>query len=312
MVKWELDRQAATICGEFGEWKQRIVTQSEIDEKASRQNSARRESFDSQLADEYAAAMRDGAVFPCIVCVRIDGADRLVIAGGNHRHAAARKLKDGEFLAIVMSLPQADFMLLAKRLNVVNGKREDNKARAEAAADLVRFYGRTISDAARAMGISMTMVSAVIAKRELEEIALRLRRPTPSTPITVADVAKPLFRDADLAPLCLDLLALNPTTKDVSDVAASVRRAKSLAERKTIIAEAIDLRRKDMKSTGGASKPVRAQINRMVGGLVSILNRGDSLCYLQMTKQEALLLSVKMGDLAAKIEAIAEATTPDT
>ena len=34
MVKWELDRQAAAICSEFGDWKQQAVTQTEIDETA--------------------------------------------------------------------------------------------------------------------------------------------------------------------------------------------------------------------------------------------------------------------------------------
>ena len=312
MVKWELDRQAAVICTEFGEWKQRIVTQGEIDEKASRHNAARRENFDSQLADDYAAAMRDGATFPCIVCVQVDGAKHLVIAGGNHRHAAARKLRDGEFLAIVMALSQADFMLLAKRLNVVNGKREDSGARAEAAADLVCLYGRSLNDAAKAMGLSVAIVSAVVAKRDLEELALRLRRPAPRTPVTVAEVAKVLFRDADLAPLCLDLLALNPTRKDVSDVAANVRRAKSLADRQAVMVAAIDLRRKDMKSTGGANKPVRAQVNRMIGGLVSIFNKGNSLCYLQMTTQEAMELSQKLKDVVDKLESVVKNAQPST
>ena len=312
MVKWELDRQAATICGEFGDWKQRIVTQGEIDEKASRQNFARRESLDSQLVDEYAASMRDGATFPCIVCVQIDGADRLVIAGGNHRHAAARKLKDGEFLAIVMTLPQADFMLLAKRLNVVNGKREDVRARAEAAADLVLLHGRSISDAAKAMNMSHSMVHYVMASRALEELCIKMGRPVLSTPATVAGAAQVLFSDADLASLCLDFLSLKPSAKDVSQVAANIRRAKSLADRQAMLTAAIQSRRGSMKTVGGAKKPVKAAIHRSITMLENTFNRGDSLCYLQMSAAEAMELLNKLDALDSKLRDIIASGSTDT
>lgn len=312
MVKWELDRQAAAICSDFGDWKQRVVTQHEINEKASRQNAARRESFDSQLADEYAAAMRDGATFPCLVCVQIDGSSQLVIAGGNHRHAAARKLKDSEFLAIVMTLTQADFMLLAKRLNVVNGKREDVRARAEAAADLVLLHGRSIADAAKAMGMSHSMVHYVMAKRALEELCIKMGRPALSTPATVAGAAQPIFNDADLAPLCLDFLALNPPSKDVVQVAADIKRAKSLTDRQSVLTAAIHSRRGDMKTIGRAKKPVKAAIHRSVTLLENTFNKGDSLCYLQMSAAEATELLNKLGALDSKLRDIIANDSTDT
>ena len=311
MVKWELDRQAAAICSEFGDWKQRIVTQGEIDEKASRHNSARQESFDSQLCDEYAAAMRDGATFPCIVCVQVDGAKELVIAGGNHRHAAARKLKDGEFLAIVMTLPRADFLLLAKRLNVVNGKREDVKARAEAAADLVLLHGRSITDAAKVMGVSHKITHNAIAKRALEESCIRMGRPVLKTPPSVAGCAHAIFSDADLAPLCFDFLTLNPTAADVAHVAKDVRQAKSLIERKSLLTAAINARRGNMK-TGGAKKPVKAAIHRGVTMLENTLSKGDSLCYLQMSESEVRDLLKKLNAMGDRLLEIICSDNTDT
>ena len=312
MIKWELDRQAAAICSEFGDWKQQTVTQTEIDETASRHNSARREKFDAQLAEEYAAAMRDGATFPCIVCVRIDGQGKLVIAGGNHRHAAARKLKESEFPAIVMSLSRADFALLAKRLNVTNGKREDSRARAEAAADLVRLGGRSLKDAAKAMGVSTQSVAGVIAQRELEETSLKLGHgPLTITP-TVAEAAKPLFTDADLAPHCLQLLALNPTTKEMNELAAAVRKGKSLAERRAIIEAATESRRSEMKVTGGARKPIKAAIVRGVRLIENTLNGGNTLCYLQMTTDEATKCLDSLASAGHKLVDILSGEAMDT
>lgn len=301
MIKWELDRQAAAICSEFGDWKQQTVTQSEIDETASRHNLARREKFDSQLADEYAAAMRDGSTFPCIVCVRIDGQGKLVIAGGNHRHAAARRMKESEFPAIVMSLSRADFALLAKRLNVTNGKREDSKSRAEAAADLVRLHGRTGKDAARAMGVSPQMVYAVIAKRELEETALKLGHGRLAITASVADAAKPMFSDADLAPACLAFLELAPTVKETEELCAAVKKAKSLAERMSLIEVAVNTRRADMKTTGVAKKPIKAAFVRGVKLVTNTLEGGESLCYLQMTMVEAETCLTQLKAAASKL-----------
>ena len=312
MIKWEIDRQAAAICSEFGDWKQQTITQAEIDETASRHNSARREKFDSQLAEEYAAAMRDGAVFPCIVCVRIDGQGKWIIAGGNHRHAAARKLKESEFPAIVMSLSRADFALLAKRLNVTNGKREDSRARAEAAADLVRLGGRSIRDAAKAMGVSTQSVAAVIAYRELEETSLRLGYGPVSITPTVAEAAKPLFVDADLAPHCLQLLALKPTAKEMNELAASVRKGKSLSERTAMIDAAIESRRSEMKVTGGAKKPIKAALVRGARLVENTLNGGDSLCYLQMTTEEAMKCLDSLTNATQKLVDILSGVAQDT
>lgn len=312
MIKWELDRQAATICGEFGDWTHQTVLQSDIDEAASRHNLARREKFDGQLADEYAAAMRDGALFPCIVCVRIDGVGKLVIAGGNHRHAAARKLKESEFPAIVMSLSRADFALLAKRLNVTNGKREDSKSRAEAAADLVRLGGRSGKDAAKAMGVSSQMVYAVIAKRELEEAALRLGYGNIKTTASVADAAKPIFADADLAPACFEYLSLNPTVKETSDLTAAVKKAKSLQERQAAIMAAVESRRSEMKTTGGAKKPIKAALVRGVRLVTNVLDGGDSLCYLQMTMTEAKACLTQLTTAANKLAGILAGEEQDT
>lgn len=312
MIKWELDRQAAVICSEFGDWKQQTVNHLEIDEAASRHNSARREKLDQQLAEEYAVAMRDGATFPCIVCVKIDGRGKFVIAGGNHRHAAARKLKESEFPAIVMNLSRADFALLAKRLNVTNGKREDSSARAEAAADLVRINGRIIKDAAKAMGVSTYSVACVIAKRELEEAALKLGHGQLAIAPTVAEAAKPLFVDADLAPHCLQLLALNPTSREMNELTATVKKAKSVAERKAAINAAIEARRGEMKVTGGARKPIKAAMARGVRMIENTLNGGDSLCYLQMTTDEAksCLSSLRMA--AQKLAVILAGEVTDT
>lgn len=312
MIKWEIDRQAAAICSEFGDWKQQTITQAEIDETASRHNSARREKFDSQLAEEYAAAMRDGAVFPCIVCVRIDGQGKWIIAGGNHRYAAARKLKESEFPAIVLSLSRADFALLAKRLNVTNGKREDSRARAEAAADLVRLGGRSLKDAAKAMGVSTQSVAAVIAYRELEETSLRLGYGPLSITPTVAEAAKPLFVDADLAPHCLQLLALKPTAKEMNELAASVRKGKSLSERTAMIDAAIESRRSEMKVTGGAKKPIKAALVRGARLVENTLNGGDSLCYLQMTTEEAMKCLDSLTNATQKLVDILSGVAQDT
>lgn len=312
MIKWDLDRQAAAVCSEFGDWKQVVVFQFEIDETASRHNAARRENFDAQLAEEYAAAMREGATFPCIVCVRIDGAGKFVIAGGNHRHAAARKLKESEFPAIVMNLSRADFALLAKRLNVTNGKRETTAARAEAAADLVRLGGRTCKDAAKAMGISVQSVYAVIAKRELEETSLKLGHGGLRTPPTVAEAARPMFLDADLAPACLQYLALNPTAKETNELTAAVKKAKSLHDRQAVIAAAIESRRADAKITGGAKKPIKAALIRGVRLVANILEGGDSLCYLQMTTEEAKTCQTQLESAAQKLRGILAGDEQDT
>ena len=142
-------------------------------------------------------------------------------------------------------------------------------------------------DAAKAMGVSLKSVYCAIASRELEETSLRFGCGHIKTTPAVAEAAKPIFSDADLAPACFTYLALNPTAKDVDELASAVRKAKSLADRVALIEEATKSRRADMKTTGGAKKPIKAALARSGKTIENMLNSGDSLCYLQMTMEEA-------------------------
>jgi hypothetical protein len=73
----------------------------------------------------------------------------------------------------------------------------------------------------------------------------------------------------------------------MNELTATVKKAKSVAERKAAINAAIESRRGEMKVTGGARKPIKAALARGVRMIENTLNGGDSLCYLQMTTDEA-------------------------
>lgn len=302
MVKWELDRQAEAMCSQYGQGQLRKVLDSEIDTVASRANQARQESLDSQLVSEYASAMRRGDTFPTMVCARVSGEQKLVVAGGNHRHAAAKSLGETEFLAIVIDVDAADFRLLAKQLNTTNGKRETSEARAQGAADLVKLYGRTIKDAAAAMSVTENSVRGALALRDLDDLTYSIGRKKPVIAATSAALSRSLWSDMDLRDSALDWLDLKPGSDEVQRVVTAVGKERSIGGKLRLISEAIKERRAEVKQPAKYAKPQRRSLLQIATKLTNFTRNGVTLCQMQMTTEEATALASTLKTVASKIE----------
>ena len=143
-IKWKNDEDAIVTVNRIGlKWSYATVPASNIDEKRSKHNHARKTAIIQQNVEDYADAMERGDVFPMIVVARIDGDKKLVIAGGNHRYQAAVKQGVTEFDAMVVECDAAMFSILCPALNLYVGQREDRNVRVEQAADAAIRLGIT-------------------------------------------------------------------------------------------------------------------------------------------------------------------------
>lgn len=125
-----------------------------INQTASLQNQARiGESVIQQVAEEYAAAMRNGTDFPALVAFLLaDGS--YILAGGNHRLAAAlaagRTTVD---LYLIRVRDQGLRRLITMTLNTVNSVRPKREDMLIQAVTWMNQYGRSATQAAFAWGL---------------------------------------------------------------------------------------------------------------------------------------------------------------
>jgi ParB-like chromosome segregation protein Spo0J len=285
-MTWKTDDVAWRMCQDIDQdAKIEDVPIEKIDKTASRHNGARQEPFHAELVREYAAAMRQGDVFPCIVVARVDSQAKLIVAGGNHRFAAAQSLGHDKVKAIVVRCNEAQFRLLAKQLNTTNGLRETTAARAEGAADLVTHANYSTADAARAMGVSKSTLLDVLTRRRLQELAEQHNYSLSLSAGSASEFAG-MLADTDITVELLEYCACSPSNTHARIVARDVRAATSVANRKAVLRAAADELREQKRRPKKVRMNTHASITRSVKTLENNIGRSDTKCKLQMSEAE--------------------------
>jgi hypothetical protein len=155
-----------------------------IDQVASLQNQARiGVALKQDTVVEYAVAMLEGAVFPALVAFPLPNGT-YILAGGNHRFAAAREAgRTTVDLYVIRSNDEAMRRLITVSLNTLNGIRPDRADTLMQAVQMVQQYNRQPTFVAAHFGLPLTTLTA-----ELRAIATRNR--LRAAGVSTAPVAK--------------------------------------------------------------------------------------------------------------------------
>lgn len=302
-IQWRKDELAIEILQdmELPHSTRHVSVRSEID--LAIHNKARQKKIDPELVDDYVFAMRSGDKFPNIVLGQIDGKPKLYVIGGNHRIAAVVKIGVQEIPAIVVQCSAAAAEMLAKRLNVSNGKREARETRVLMAMDLVQHHGQKVETAAKIAGVSPYVVNNALRTEKVRLRAMELGLPQ-SSELSIADgvAIGDLVNDSDLFPSLYELAIIrNVHAEKISAVCKDVRKANSLAEKKAIIEKA-QAECKSGKKSKASMFPVATQIRRCVVTLKSQTTGRLTLLALQLTKQEAQQLLCELTAVVKDLE----------
>lgn len=302
-MKWTVDLQAAEILSRAGhEWRQVDITPAQIDVAESGKNLARPKPLDTSLVADYAQAMRADATFPMIVVAKLPGVSKLVIVGGNHRFHAAIEAngKSVAIRAMMVELAKHDFWLLAKALNVTNGKREDRSTRAEQAVELVKNHSMTVPQAANAMGVEASAVRYRLQLDDLRRAMVRYGATGKEPPQDMAGSLCEWLEDEDTRAATVQLLKCNADRETLKNVRQQVRAAKSGKAR----AEAIQLIADQISSapkSGRRSVGPRSQVLRAVSMLDRFLLQHKTLDSLQMSTKDAVSVLKQLADICMTI-----------
>ena len=287
MLKWELDNPAITVIDRLGLTKNiEEVPAAAIDVAKSRINKARPLPIDKDTVEDYAESMKRGDVFPCIV-VRRTGR-KFVIAGGNHRHEAAKLLGEAVFTAIVVTCDDDEFDVLCKKLNLSVGRREPRSVRVDQAVELVNTRSMDIADAAREMEVPESSVAMKIRSQAVTQSLVSLGVYEKIAPSHSA-VMFQIRNDAALLPLAAELSTKRKaSTDELRSIIQAAKKLRTEKERVDLLRDEIQ-KRQVIKSSGQSlSRKVKTAIVRGVGILEAATNGKETLCQLQMSKNECL------------------------
>ena len=172
---WRNDDLAVQVLDSLGVTSKRAsISLDEIDAVASKSNRARIDPLSVTVVDSYALAMRNGDVFPEIVLrAGTSFPKEYVIAGGNHRFAAAQKAKlDTNIQALIIECDDLEFDAVCKALNSVVGLTPSEEQKVQQAAELVKTHDMSCADAARVMRVTKESVASEIRANRMTEFAI--------------------------------------------------------------------------------------------------------------------------------------------
>lgn len=149
------------------------VAVKKIDIDRSTSNQVRTQPLNSEVIDDYAAAMKRGDKFPPILVANNNGV--LWLLGGNHRHAAALKSTITKLDAFVIHEPtEQQATLLAFGDNATHGQPLTNAERLAHAVWLMANTGLTKAQAAAHVGVSNNRLHRHIELQRTRERCARL------------------------------------------------------------------------------------------------------------------------------------------
>lgn len=307
-MKWTVDTQAAEILASRGhQWRQVNLQASQIDAAESGKNLARPEPLDKALVGEYAQAMKSDATFPMIVVAKLPGINKLVIVGGNHRFHAAIEAggKSVAIHAMMVELTKHEFWLLAKALNVVNGKREDRGVRAEQAVELVKNHSLTVPQAAQAMGVDASTVRSRIYLDDLRMAMVRYGVAAKDPPLDFAKNFTDWLEDEDTREAAAKLLRCNVDKETMRNVRQQVKTAKSAAARREVLEAASQQANSAPKNPTRSSGP-RAAMLRTAATLQRVASQYKTLAEMQMSVDDAISMLSQLSHIAEHMMSLPE------
>lgn len=168
LTEWTADPAAEAMFNNLGVVWEYVpgVNIALIDREMSLKNQARLGvSLLTDVVEEYALAMLDGAVFPALVAFPLPNGTYM-LAGGNHRLAAAqearRKTAD---LYVLRVNDEAMRRLITTTLNTLVGVRPERTETIEQAIAWMQRYGRSVKNTAAFFGIPERALSKEIRMR---------------------------------------------------------------------------------------------------------------------------------------------------
>lgn len=304
-VNWKMDEDAVKTIDRLGlTWEQTQVPAQAIDVMKSRLNHARVTAIIEQNVEDYREAMERGDIFPMIVAVR-KGNGKYVIAGGNHRHAAALEIGVTEFECIVSECGDREFELLCPALNMYVGQREDRTVRTRQAAEAVLRLGISITQAANDYQVTVKNMSNVVYElRAAIEVRKQGHNPGQMSAGHLRAIY-PIIGDAVLFPLMCEL---SKTKIGKEEIREAIKEMKALPnEAARISAMTNRIRQARQITVGGRiiKTPTRNTINRSVSSLVANIKEGATECALQMTRDELRTVHQKLTNVVKVLAGIA-------
>ena len=306
-IKWKNDDDAIATVNRMGlKWTHAIIQSSNIDERRSKHNHARKTPVIPQNVDDYADAMERGDVFPMIVVARIDGDKKLVIAGGNHRYLAAIKNSVTEFDAMVVECDAAMFSILCPALNLYVGQREDRNVRVDQAADAVMRLGVTCKSAADDYRVPAASVNHRVNEKRVAVAAAKMGIRVDHLQSGYLKLLTPIMTDAAILPLAIEMCN---TKLGVDDVRESLKQARELPlekDRVAALSQSISDAKRITVSGRVPKQPVRASIMRSLTTIsAAVKKEGVSLCSLQISNTEAWEIATVLEATAMRLHKLA-------
>jgi len=301
-INWKQDDDAILAINRLGLTSEiKTVPVHQIDAKKSRHNHARAIAIINQNVDDYSDAMGRGDVFPMIVVARVDGGKQLLIAGGNHRYSAAVNNGVTELDGILVECDSRTFEVLCPALNLYVGQREDRAVRVTQAADAVIRLGITMKAAADDYRVPITAVTTAVAVKKVVIEASRMGVRADDITNGHLKLLPPIMTDAVLLPLAIDLCRTKLNCDEVRVLLKNARDLPTEADRVEAIKEAIQNAKRITVSGRISRQPVRAAVMRSLTTIETAMKKARTLCELQLTKQEASEVSIRLKTMAQSI-----------
>jgi hypothetical protein len=301
-LEWKTDDDAVKTINRMGiEWELATVSISSIDVKTSRHNHARKKAIIETNVDDYADAMDRGDVFPRIVLARVDGGKQWIVAGGNHRIAAAIKAGATEVDAYTIECDKSLFSILCPALNLYVGQREDRSVRIAQAADAVARLGVTQKQAAEDYRVPVSSVNHAVTEAKVVISAAKLGIKADDLPSSFLRAISPVEGDSVLLPLAVELAKTKLNCEEIRSAVSQARKMPTEADRVCVLKEKIQAAKKITLSGRIQTQPTRARIMRCVTILEKAISDGVTFTQLQITKSEAIEIINKMHSWKARL-----------
>lgn len=310
---WTTDQAAENLLDRLGvTWE--YVPNIEIalvDRELSLQNQARLGvSLNADVVDEYALAMLDGAVFPALVAFPLANGTYL-LAGGNHRLAAAREAKWKTVdLYLLRVNDEAMRRLITTSLNTLVGVRPQREETIEQAIAWMQRYGRSARIASGFYGVPEASLNAEMRRRSaLKRIALA-GVPTSSLPKSVVERIAQLQNDIVLREVAVLQNDCKLPETEVKRLVSEIKEQRTEAGQLAVVGqwrERDDLKLRRAEAHKGRPAPTvknRAEVFRLLKSATNLLTKHTSLGQLGMSDADLTDALGLARSMVARLEEI--------
>lgn len=311
-VNWEPDKAALAVIESLGLPEPATVTMpvTAIDKKRSLENRARVDApVDGERSKAMEGTMVRGFPFPMIVVRRVKAGGKMcqVIAGGNHRFAAACGVGETEIPAHCVECTDGEFDMLCRLLNTVVGSGTTSAERLAFAVDAVQRLGVHRTRAAEMYGVTRSAIDVAL---RTEAVRHRLAASNPAVASRVcAAHLKAVHQLADndnvLAAVANVLATGRPTVKEVTEIARNAAEFRTEAERVEYLNDVVETR----KRAAGRIVPRKKRLSflRLFGGLESLILEASSFTDLELEQSDILEVSKRCRSVIQRLQTLCKA-----